>query len=462
MIGATVQISYLLYRFFSYELLTTCHVGDPESTLLPDIAICFPILDAINYTALFLNYPSILGELGYRPGTRVTYELIHSIRAKVSDNYLLFFFQERLKIDQLWKQIVNSSMIYRKAFVHKATDDDIIRLPCSSNDFFMEKEYCYSFTCSSAYNSSEPIVTEKVDLYKKLTTQEVFTLEVPQSFFRTIDFYWVSLIPRGELPRGNKIKWESQEAYDIARKHTFFFYYIEIRRLGPPYPTNCANYSDRGYLSRVDMEDKCEINLSLQKIGSPLPTSIVDKPLDAPFGSYILEKNIQNETYLDSISKIAEACLQIASQPDCYEINYFPLSRTPLPIQGNYTEITVEQVSDPIYTISIEPKMTLLDLIISIGSVLGTWLGFSIVDSIPQVASFIGVKFFNLPLRKDDQYRDNSSSKLSVPSAYLVRPKSHSKKKDIQKRAPPFYTYYDDKNEWPLFYNVRARPWWPR
>uniref|UniRef100_T1KWZ7 Uncharacterized protein n=1 Tax=Tetranychus urticae TaxID=32264 RepID=T1KWZ7_TETUR len=472
-IGASVQIINVLNRYFSYEYLIQAHVGVPQSTLLPDVAVCFDITDMINYTRLFSTYPSVLSELGYKPETVITEQLIETVRNE--PNFLVFLF-EHLKINQLWDQMINKSTVYSKAVFHQVTDDSVVLRSCSSRDFFSEQTYCYAFTCSmpgKGVNSSLPVTTETSDLYKKLTKQEVFTLFVYQSFFTTIGYYYMSLMPRNQLPRGEKMQWQSQEAYSVPRKHTFFFYTITTNFLRSPFPTNCIDYKDKGYLSNSEMKDKCQINLGLQRIGTPLVSNILDYPIDSHFGYENFENHKDNETFINIVSEIVDYCERITLQPDCVEEINILTSRTPLPIFGDYTEITVEQISDPVYVITYVPKMTPLDVIISIGSVLGTWLGFSIAYSIPQLTTILGIKCFKLlPLRRQDHlqptllnqqiyhHKATPMTKISPESRLKSGSNDRSRRKMIHKNEP-FYVYYNQQ-AWPLLYDIRTRPWWYR
>uniref|UniRef100_T1JTT7 Uncharacterized protein n=1 Tax=Tetranychus urticae TaxID=32264 RepID=T1JTT7_TETUR len=456
-IGASIQTIYILNRFLEYDTLIQAHVGVPDATTIPDFNLCFDLLDVLNFTSLSTSYPFIVQELGYKPGTPITNGLIRSLRREKGNDFI-FFSIGQFKINQLWQHVVSPSSVYTKAFAQKVSSDGVIEEPCSSTRFFIEQALCYSFSCSDGSNSS--IVTGLNDLYKKLNKQEIFTILIDQSFFSSIGYYWVALTSRGKLPFGTNLKWESQQGFNVTRKHTFFFYTVEIHRLPLPYNSKCFDYSVKGFSSREEMNDQCKINLSLQYFGGPLPLNIIESPIDAPLGYIMFEKNRENASFLAIVSDIVDHCDHLTAQLDCFEIIYSPSSRTPLPIWSEHTEITIEQISDPVYIIRVEPKLTVLDVVISIGSILGSWLGFSIADSIPQVTSFMGThvfKFTNKKKGRDFQIQSHSNDDSHIfmlPSSESIKYQNY--RAYLQRYYFHRYPFNYHQQGWP-FTKVKAR-----
>ncbi|XP_015782270.1 uncharacterized protein LOC107360162 [Tetranychus urticae] len=460
----------LFQRFFAYEYLTKAFVGVPEATLLPDVSICFAIIDMINYTKLFSNYPFLLQDIGFPRGTSITADIVKSIRGEYSENDLLLFFMERLKINQIWTQMISSKSVFMKAVTYRVDELDIIEESCPFKEFFIEQAYCYSFSCSDV-QSKQSHLYGLIEQYKRLNNRQIFTLSLHQPFFNTINYYWIGLTAVGTLPRGQQVKWEAQAAYKNTKRHTFFFSSIETRLLPAPYKTNCVNYTEKGFLTNTEMADACEIDLSMKQIGSPLPENLIGSPLDAHFGVPVYEHNRANSSFLQLVSDIVDHCSKITKQPNCLSVVYIPSSRTPLPIMSNYTEVTVEQVSDPIYIVELESRLTKLDVIIAIGSILGTWLGFSIVYSIPQLTGFLGIKFLRLKGTRAGNMKQKrnstlgsdvfSTSYLNKARLYGIESWNDDYKQNKIRHFPSFYVYYNQQ-AWPMTYLEKHHHWWLR
>uniref|UniRef100_T1L581 Uncharacterized protein n=1 Tax=Tetranychus urticae TaxID=32264 RepID=T1L581_TETUR len=440
--GAIIQVSYIFKRYFSFAYSTRAIIYVPDRTELPDVIICYDMLYMVNQSKLITVYPNLFQQS----------KLNHSEVLEVLKNSYNGYFTN-LTIKQTWNLMLSSEAAVHSAIARSAPDKGkTITYDCPFRNVFYRNAYCFVFTCWT----ERPAIIWSRNLYRGSQYETFFEINFHQSFFQKIHYYYLALINPKTTALGASLKWESQETVAQTQSHRYFFYSLQVDYLPKPYATNCLNYSELGYPSRIDMINQCEIKLAMELLGAPLAWSIIDYPYDKLFGKQIYDQRKEDPGYLKTVEEIVFRCFDAAKQPDCVARSFYSSIRSPIPITGNFAKISFDTIRDPIYRITYEPEMTILDALIMTGTALGTWLGFSIAVHIPR---FFDSIICNCKNRKQSaglpNYSYTRKSKLSRISPNHDRVftlLSHSNRKesfDSQLKPGfrfPFYLYYELPN----------------
>jgi len=162
-----------------------------------------------------------------------------------------------------------------------------------------------------------------------------------------------------------------------------FYSLIKVKRLPPPYDSNCFNYKTNGLIkSRGHCINYCIINKIVKKYNC------------------IPENMLQILTLFDNISLNAMFCSEVKVQffeeeTDCRENCLKPCEESLFKIDTGRSEDEMEQTISPDaekYVIYINKiYMTFINFMISFGGLLGLWNNFSIYDLQLRLLKFVEV-----------------------------------------------------------------------
>lgn len=175
----------------------------------------------------------------------------------------------------------------------------------------------------------------------------------------------------------------------LVRRYTLTYFNLIQLRLPPPYRSMCRDYSlagvrASGQFSRVDCREQCIKNQTVQKYRK-IPFTAIESngSSDLKHLSYndVADSSRNNNSRNPIVSDLGdfeEKCgKMICPQIDCQESMTF--NRI---IQENNQQLTVKVCvpSEPSVTVRQAPLILMPEYLTYIMSIVGTWLGFSVID----------------------------------------------------------------------------------
>lgn len=409
----------------------------PERTNLPDVVVCFEIYYLINYTKLFQKYPAINASVREKFKIDIDSEPAPEFREylfkKVRPASLLFMIADDLAVHQVTEVLYDRKEILKKT---KIRSGDGSNRECQVQEYYKELAMCYIFACSANSTTSFTVA----DREKSPDSEPLFQIFFRQSLLNLIPSFYVTLVRPNTLPQGQILKWVTFNPAGRSFKFVIEFYVFHSILLKKPFSTNCRNYSEDGYKSRIDYRDNCLIRKSMQFLGVPFHSSITRPDSNTSFSFIGYNKNRKNEAYTKTLVTIVDECDAETVQPDC-DIEYFITQRrAPEHSYSDESDLVVEQIRQPNIRVTLKPKMFWVEAIILFGSVLGNWFGFAIYHDVPKFFQYVNdwlplikawIRGDPIPKRKKRKSSHRSSSRHSFGSRMVS-----------DWKQPPIYPWY--------------------
>lgn len=166
---------------------------------------------------------------------------------------------------------------------------------------------------------------------------------------------------------------------------------VEITSLPSPYHTNCLSRS------QAVCKKNCVTNASLDALGKFPFEFAIDWPVDR---SAITNTDLKNKTLSDTLLHFKSRCDLLCHQAPCF-IDY-TLTRVTRLRDRARMKFRVLAPREPFTVIVHNPFLTTTSYIIGFCSVLGTWLGFSVLKINPFKVTLPSIPFLS---RKDKSPR---------------------------------------------------------
>jgi len=258
-------------------------------------------------------------------------------------------------------------------------DESNVTTKCIDNEDIIISESqsgkCYTYL-ESSFHLNYTYVTEQIQNSKILSI-------IANLFSGERNTYAQSIHDRNELP--------SFASTEITTNNITTYSLIKVKRLPPPYDSNCFNYKTNGLIkSRGHCINYCIINKIVKKYNC------------------IPENMLQILTLFDNISLNAMFCSEVKVQffeeeTDCRENCLKPCEESLFKIDSARPHDEMEQTISPNaekYVIYINKiYMTFINFMISFGGLLGLWNNVSIYDLQLRLLKFVEV-FNNYKIMK--------------------------------------------------------------
>lgn len=201
-------------------------------------------------------------------------------------------------------------------------------------------------------------------------------------------------------------------SYDSRYMITYkFFLYSKLQH---PYSSNCHFYQGIGYKYRKDGLAACKSNVTSWFHHSLYHSELVDLELNSSM-KFILRlytmvggKPTPREIKMRALMR---RCELLYASPDCESTKYFPTLLSSViyaktPWEGNKWKITVFQPQEPQFSVHEAQKLSNIDILIHVGSILAFWFGTTMYGMASTIIDFLltchlrGPMFINCPVPK--------------------------------------------------------------
>lgn len=416
----------------------------PTSTPLPDVVTCFEIYYLMNYTKLFQLYPhsrknmreSLKVDKDPEPTEDFRAYLFHQIPPLELTLALI----SNLTINQVTTSLYQSDELLEDIRIRSEGIEMDVGRSCPIKEYYKELSMCYIFACSENSSLSFSISNRE----KSPLSIPLFSIQFKQKLLNLIPTFYVTLIEPNTLPRGKQLVWVTFNTERRSMRFMVQFYIFHSILLPSPFGTDCRNYSLDDFSSRIDMRDQCMVNSSMEKLGVPFHTSATYSRLDTEFPFTNFYKNRHDSNYIANLVDIVDECDRKTLKPDCEIKYYITQRRVPEHIFRNESELVVEQIKQPNIRVQLHPKMLLSDCFILIGSVMGTWFGFSIYRQGGDLIRYLRGQ----ATRYHSDGRSRSIKKSYFGEPFPQKSFSSGKKVHIFKRSPKkVHSWYTGQEE---------------
>uniref|UniRef100_T1KB78 Uncharacterized protein n=1 Tax=Tetranychus urticae TaxID=32264 RepID=T1KB78_TETUR len=390
------QIYFCTVKYLSFDFVTRINWFVPEKTPLPDLVLCFDFVSLINTSKLFKNYPEVVKKLGIKNEDEFA-QLKRTSTAKIGTQLIPL-----LTIREITSILYTKDKLIDEIVVLNQTSRDDAKL-CQNIGFFTSNTYCAKITCSYRHPISANVsyvdhLSENVPFFYVTVNTQYLTNE---------SIYFVTLVKPNTFPWDHGMAWLSFDNYRGPSIYMISFTMYLEQKLPAPYQTQCYDYKVDGYIEQSQALNEC-LNRSFSNVlNSSFHHAIVRDNLDRH-----IDLKIFDPAFKYTLDKIVDKCVQRNSRPDCNNLNYpivgySRLNRRP---RQNRTLIGLELIKEPVLLVYVEPYMTLSDLCIVIGSILGSWFGFSINYHVPLVCSTFYGKCMRYLTERSRQQRSSPPS----------------------------------------------------
>uniref|UniRef100_T1KJN0 Uncharacterized protein n=1 Tax=Tetranychus urticae TaxID=32264 RepID=T1KJN0_TETUR len=426
-IGFLIQLILVLINYFSYPVLTNVYLTVPEVTELPDVPVCFDGAYMINWTKALLEHPQFktVFKIPRSVNTRDEAAIRVHIFKLFDKNQIMRLTVKNLTVRQTGNLFYTKDELFDSVSITNLTASES-KDYCEIHALTRKMRYCSVIACSV----KKVVTLSNLENAKSSISPNILTIRIKQQIFDYAPNFFITLVPPKIMPRGNLLRWDTMSVYHKEPRFYKMHYFIFERRLLPaPYATNCFDYHTLGYKQSIDMKDSCFNNESMKMFGVPFHASTLNLSIGIPFGSVKYAENQFNTTFRKQLDTIVDTCFKLTERPDCYRKTFIIRPRNPIITTGNCSVIAFGSIKEPNIKVVLEPRLVWVDIIITIGSISGTWFGFSIADHVPLI------------------YR---SSWNKVSSWIRFQPKAEKTKtrviRELQRRAskrlPSIYEHY--------------------
>lgn len=354
LIGCLWQLFDISQEYLAYDAVTQLTIRRPKRIIPPSLVIC-------------IDYVSLLNETTKPRVANLTLDNILDISPeydKLTTNC------SRHETDgYAWHEVNCSSAFKVTKFVKQGYT-------------------CYDYTLSSNASIS----------YRHLTnsfyTPHVFRIIWDPLLITQVNYMTFYMKSPSRQLRGNCDAF-AENTRDIvdaktgeSEQNAVWFTYATFNSvlLPLPYKTRCRNYTDSGFKSQEHCYEKCVRNLAVQEINK-MPFSIrVTRTTQYRNLTVISGTDIENVTLAKQLSNLEKRCDLNCESPDCNEQDIVP--RIIANAKGFKPEFTVYASNEPDITTRFKPKVTMVEFLTYVLSIVGCWLGIS------PLGALIGIDVF--------------------------------------------------------------------
>ncbi|XP_053213270.1 uncharacterized protein LOC128396675 [Panonychus citri] len=386
-IGCIYQTILVTAVYLEQQVITDIRIQFSEVVRIPDLSICLYFYNFVDYHRLKARAPKIFSRL------KIQFPLVNNQSQfnewKFSSDAITFLTIEfsRLTIKQMMEMMPDTEQLIAKVIptlrqidlVNNMNIDELN--DCLVNTSVKEPYICMTINCPIL--SVRQLQQKDLELTKYLGT--IVSIYFNHELFVTTEEYYVYLHPTGTLPYGNQMS--SVTIVNEGSAHKFFIEYkgFEANLLPSPYTTNCKNYSQVGFKSQAHALETCRNNVSLERFGCGFYSDVMPTGSNAKLATSDYYLNYDDPKRRKLINEIYDNCSKIYPEPDCKQKYFVPRIQKVARIDSSFTIICLSFPTEPDITNTCLPKLPLFEYLIYIGSILGTWFGFSILDSAPMI-----------------------------------------------------------------------------
>lgn len=380
MVGFIFQSFKMCEIYFKYKTSNNIKLEILDKITTPSVSVCVryvDILDRTNHEQYSLN-ETFYDENVERESSLLTIKQIFDLTPVPNETISGCVIRPRdnlLMMENLTRQDCNNLI--------------------DSNKFYMQEYVCYRY--SMRWNQTIDIIRVSQSLHYP---RVAYNINLQHFATAGIIYIIIDPEPHGFPEYSRQFGQIGRRFYKGDNYFSMRYQYTQIKRLKPPYETNCA------YTEEDSMECKkaCllrSLNETLQRV--PF-SEIIDLPHDL---KHVNSDDISNETRREMIHNITKHCKSKCTRPPC-ELRFATTllySRSSEP--QNLTTIQVLIPYGSSATIKSYPNVDLRELFLYLWSTFAFWFGLSISSLNPAAIQQI-ISTYILKINR----RDNQQSPL--------------------------------------------------
>lgn len=408
LIGCLNQLRQVVTIHLNYEHITRLYMEIPRESILPDLVLCFEVAYLLNWSKLVTHQPELVKFIGANE-TKQWYRMLEEDILTVNDKIL-----SRLRIDQITDLTYEPNQMFDQIHVREKSSKGIYDL-CRVRRFFSSNHLCLTFQC----NRKKKVRLVYNAKYQKFR-ENLFNLELNQVIFANIPRVYATLVMINKLPWDIRTTWISMSFGKNSPSYQLDFTILTTLSLPAPFKSNCIDYGKFGFVSRAQAIQSCLNHESIHILGCPFHSNNVEIDLDMMSGYSMYRANQHNQSYVKLVDRMVSECHSKYVPIDCKKTRILTSIQPEKRFSRNHSTVRVNENKGPNVEVILEPASTLIELFISINSIVSTWFGFSLAARTQGIMStsksFINKRFFNF----------TSKSKFKVLSTEKSK-KFHSK-----------------------------------
>ncbi|XP_074596962.1 uncharacterized protein LOC141852027 [Brevipalpus obovatus] len=422
-------------EFLKNEIITNIRIQFSDVTRVPDVSVCLYFYNFVSFAKLKTYQPRIFTRL------KQNFPHVNNQSAfnewKFSSKAIDFLTKElsKLTISQMMSTMFETGELIVKIEPTVRQRDKVDKVTtrevndCSFRTNIKEPYICFTIHC--------PVLQVNLLQQKDLELAEligtVLAVYFQHSLFATTEEYYIYLHPAGTLPYGSQMS--SVTIVTEENSHKFYIEYkvFEATLLPPPFSTNCKEYKPIGYKSQKHALEICRNKLSEKIFGCGFYSDVVDSksPYKLAIGDYYIHYDDPKRRRI--INEIYDNCSREFASPDCKQEYFVPRIQKVARIDSNYTILYLSMPTEPDIINTCNAKMPLFEYLIYIGSIFGTWFGFNVLGSSPEIVQWVVTFLRILVSPLPNQFMGNSLQsgppfplrRRNTPVAWEIKHSAH-------------------------------------
>ncbi|KAI1301391.1 hypothetical protein HDE_03047 [Halotydeus destructor] len=347
-IGSIVQIGYISEQYFAYETVSEVSIGKETQIVPPKMIMCMEAeaaaRNATEYERIISSYSDEMTVGAILDNSYDIEELIQYYYVHDADSYT---FRKYYYIGSLLK----------------------------SKKFLKRNSVCYSFYLDASVKFPEHYLTNGLQMPR------IFAVKMRADFLAnsTFDIFYMhpsNLDFHGKSNRfGENNRFVTNKTTGEGNNNWVIFTYSRITRkyLGPPYTTNCLDYTEKGFQSRGHCFESCLTKASIRELNF-VPFSV--SSYESLNVTLMDVTHNNDDIVMDKLRKLERDCSERCKQKDCFKMEYTPKLISTIK-DTNSVVVELYSPNEPGIQSVSKPKITLIDYVTYVLSCLGFWFAFS-------------------------------------------------------------------------------------
>lgn len=439
-LGCLMQSVNITIHYFRYETDAVISLGmvrNPTSSAMgapPGLSFCTRLIYALNYSYVEEYHPILYQKL--HPWIRCA--IICYIEKEYEANAMAEVLKD-MDLISLNRSIMDSSQL----LVHvKVKDIKFREANCRLRPIMKLPSVCWTLFCE------DEAMTSSVVYWKRYMAgyglEAIYAVKLRKDFIDEAYIDHVILVNMNQQPYGSirnalrmppAPKWQNTTSVMSNIYKIRYKTYI-VQRLGPPYKAQCQRYPRNGAETQLQAIENKQNDILRTNYGHSLYGNVI--ALDTTFpNEHLMDPTRYNESM---IAALTEKLQKVETSLECVESLFSPVLESNIRVVSNYTYVTIAAPNEPTIVVGEVARMPLGTYLIYLGSILGTWFGFSFM----AVGNYASVWFAKYGTKICPTHK-RRTTKLYNTSIKVYNRKCFSKitKTDIwaprQHRIPNYY-----------------------
>lgn len=381
-----IQLSSITIDYMQGETTSRINLNTPSKTIMPDVSLCFQIMDIINVSLFKKTFSDVEVE-----------NLIYSWTWTRAQKAKMYSILGNLTLTELTSYMKNYHLIIRSIVPADLEYGDEKfynnNITCSQHSYILEPYMCITVQCE---RNGKPVDYERHAIFAPPYGGRMLTLSLNSELSNFVSTYDIILTTPGSLVRtgsnpsyGYTIRQDSPVTLVLS-------YSSVVNKLLEKYETDCRDYSKSGFDNRNHFIESCCSNYSYKTFDSAFYGSVqlldsdnVNMSKHSGYRQYYFEfldenysRRLENEKLFKNVRA---SCWEKASQVDCFTEIYFPKLHRIYRENRKIFNVIIHAPTVPSEINRFFPKYYLMDYLIYIGSSLNFWFGLSLVSLIDEI-----------------------------------------------------------------------------